>query len=184
MGYGHPSSRWDESLIEPLSATESINVGAGEQRPSDAPKQLHDSEQSALSFSFFTIKQEGWARWSLEFCWELTLTVLCLVAQLYPILCDPMDYSLPGSSVHGDSPGKNTGMGCPALLQGIFPTQGLNPGLLHCRQILYHLSHQGRPLTLTSLDKCLFSECIKSLLCMPVCQVTSVVSDSLWHHGL
>ena len=40
-----------------------------------------------------------------------------------------------------DSPGKNTGVGCHALLQGIFPTQGL--GLLHCRQILYCLSHQG-----------------------------------------
>ena len=38
---------------------------------------------------------------------------------------------------------KNTGVGCHSLYQGIFPTQGLNPGLLHCRQILYHLSHQG-----------------------------------------
>ena len=47
--------------------------------------------------------------------------------------------------VHGDSPDKNTGVGCRALLQGIFPTQGLNPSLLHCRQILYHLSHQGSP---------------------------------------
>ena len=56
-----------------------------------------------------------------------------------------MDYSLPGSSIHGDSPGKNTGVGCHVLLQGIFPTQGLNPGLLHCRQILYHLSHQESP---------------------------------------
>ena len=53
--------------------------------------------------------------------------------------------SLPGSSVHGDSPGKNTGVGCHALLQGIFPTQGSNPGLSHCRQILYQLSHQGSP---------------------------------------
>ena len=44
-----------------------------------------------------------------------------------------------------DSPGKNTGMGCYALLQGIFPTQGSNPGLWHCRQILYCLSHQGSP---------------------------------------
>ena len=44
-----------------------------------------------------------------------------------------------------DSPGKNTGVGCHALLQGIFPTQGLNPSLLLCRWILYHLSHQGRP---------------------------------------
>ena len=44
-----------------------------------------------------------------------------------------------------DSPGKNTGVGCHSLLQGIFPTQGPNPSLLHCRQILYHLSHQGSP---------------------------------------
>ena len=39
-----------------------------------------------------------------------------------------------------DSPGKNTGVGCHSLLQGIFPTQGSNLGLLHCMQILYHLS--------------------------------------------
>ena len=71
--------------------------------------------------------------------------VLHLVAQLSPTLFDPMDCSLLGSSVHGDSPGKNTGMGFHALLQGIFPTQGLNPGLPHCRWILYHLSHQGSP---------------------------------------
>ena len=46
-------------------------------------------------------------------------------------LCNPMDWSLPGSSVHGDSPGRNTGMGCPAFFQGIFPTQGSNLCLLH-----------------------------------------------------
>ena len=44
-----------------------------------------------------------------------------------------------------NSPGKNTGAGCHALHQGIFLTQGLNPGVLHFRQILYHLSHQGSP---------------------------------------
>ena len=44
-----------------------------------------------------------------------------------------------------DSPGNNTGMGCHALLQGIFPTRGSNPGLPHCRRILYRLSHQGSP---------------------------------------
>ena len=49
--------------------------------------------------------------------------VLCLVAQLGPTLCNPMICSLPGSPVHGDFPGKNTGVGCHALLQGIFPTQ-------------------------------------------------------------
>ena len=43
-----------------------------------------------------------------------------------------------------DSPGKNIVMGCHFLLQGIFLTQGSKPGLLHCRQILYQLSHQGR----------------------------------------
>ena len=44
-----------------------------------------------------------------------------------------------------NSPGQNTGVGSLSLLQGSFPTQGLNPGLPHCRQILYQLSHQGSP---------------------------------------
>ena len=43
------------------------------------------------------------------------------------------------------SPGKNTGVGCHFLLQGIVLSQGSNSGLLHCRQILYHLSHEGTP---------------------------------------
>ena len=135
------------------------------------------------------------------------LLVKVLVSQLCPTLCDPMDCSLPGSSVHGilqarilqwvaisfsrgsswprdqtrdscfagrfftiwvkkwsvnrsvmpdssqphglqptrllcpwDFPGKNTGVGSHLLLQGIFPTQGLNLGLLHCRQNLYWLN--------------------------------------------
>ena len=82
-------------------------------------------------------------------CHLLTIyphTCVCLVAQLCPTLSDLMDCSPPGSSVYGDSPGKNTGVGCHALLQGIFPTQGSNPGLLHCMWILYHLSHQGSSL--------------------------------------
>ena len=56
-----------------------------------------------------------------------------------------MDCSPSGSSVHGDSPGKNTGVGCCALLQGIFPTRGSNPGVPHYRQILCCLSQQGSP---------------------------------------
>ena len=47
-----------------------------------------------------------------------------------------------------NSPGQNTGVASLSLLQGIFPTQGLNPGLLHCRQILYQLSHKRSPRTL------------------------------------
>ena len=71
--------------------------------------------------------------------------VLCLVALSCLTLRNPMDCSPPSSSVHGDSSGKNTGVGCQALLQGIFPTEGSNPGLPHCRLILYQPSHQGSP---------------------------------------
>ena len=42
-----------------------------------------------------------------------------------------------------NSPGQNTGVGSLSLLQGVFPTQGSNPGLLHCRRILYQLRHKG-----------------------------------------
>ena len=59
------------------------------------------------------------------------------VAQSCLSLCDPMD-----CTVHGISPGQNTGVGSLSLLQGIFPTQGSNPGLRHCRWILCQLSHQ------------------------------------------
>ena len=60
------------------------------------------------------------------------------VAQLCPILCDPMDYTV-----------QNTGVGSLSLFQGIFPTQGLNQGLLHCRRILYQLSYRGSPHSLS-----------------------------------
>ena len=52
------------------------------------------------------------------------------VAQLCPTLCDPVDY------IAWNSPDQNTGVGSQSLLQGIFPTQGSNPGLPHCRQTL------------------------------------------------
>ena len=58
-------------------------------------------------------------------------------------LCNPMDCNPPGSSVHGDSPGQNTGVGYHTLVQGIFPPQGWRPGLPHCRRILSCLSHRG-----------------------------------------
>ena len=58
---------------------------------------------------------------------------------LYGIM-DPMDYMDPWNS-----PGQNTGMGSLSHFQGIFPTQGSNPGLQHCRQILYQLSHKESP---------------------------------------
>ena len=93
---------------------------------------------------------EGAGTTSEEVCWgdgiwakpEGCGKVKVLVLQSRPTLCDSMDCSTPGSSVHGYSPGKNTGMGCHFLFQGTFPTQGSNPGPPHCRQTLYHLSHQ------------------------------------------
>ena len=63
------------------------------------------------------------------------------VAQLCQTLCDPMDYIYSPCN----SPGQNTGVGSLCLLQGIFPTQGLNLSLPHCRRILYQLSHKGSP---------------------------------------
>ena len=65
----------------------------------------------------------------------------CLVTKFCPTLRNPMDCSLPGSSVPGTFPGKNARVSCQFLLQGIFLTQGSNLGLPHCRQTLYRLSH-------------------------------------------
>jgi len=67
------------------------------------------------------------------------LGVKVKVTQLCPALCNPMDCS------PWNFPGQNTGVGNCSPLQGIFPTQGSNPGLLHCKQILYQLSHQENP---------------------------------------
>ena len=71
-----------------------------------------------------------------------------LVAQACPTLCESMDCSPPSSSVPGDSPCMNIGVGCHVLFQGIFPAQGSNPGLPHWKQILYHLSYHRSPRTL------------------------------------
>ena len=61
------------------------------------------------------------------------------ITQLCPTLCDPMDGS------PWNSPGQNSGVGSLSLLQGIFPPQGSNLDLPHCRWILYQLSHKGSP---------------------------------------
>ena len=71
--------------------------------------------------------------------------------------CDPMDCSLPGSSCPWDFPGNSPGVDCHFLLQGIFPTQGLNLGLLHCKQTLYRLSQHSHNTIIRSstvLDGC------------------------------
>ena len=69
----------------------------------------------------------------------------CVSAQRVQLSCNPIDCSPPGSSVHGVFPGKNTGVGCRFLLQGIFLTQRSNLGLLHWQAHSLPLSHMGSP---------------------------------------
>ena len=107
---------------------------------------------------------------------EQYTTVLCFSCSVVSS-CDPMDCSLqsplsmafPLSSVHGDCPGKKTEVGCHALLQGIFPIQGSNPGLPHCRQILSHRSHQESLRNVPKLKKhrtqCL-KKCHQDVACL------------------
>ena len=90
-----------------------------------------------ICFHFIWINSTSFGVKLLSHGLDVCLWVRAQSLQSCPILCDPMDCSALGSSVHGDSPGKNTGVSCHALLQGIYPTQGSSPGLLHCRQILY-----------------------------------------------
>ena len=96
----------------------------------------------------------------LTFCWQelglLTTSGLGNVVQLRGLESENACCAVISDSLwsHGlwptrllcpwNSPGKNTEVGCHALLQRIFPTQGWNLGLLHCRQILYHLTHQSQ----------------------------------------
>ena len=82
--------------------------------------------------------------------WTDMCCALCLVTQSCLALCDLMDCSPPGSSVYGDSAGKNTRVGCHALLQEIVLTQGSNPPrllhLLHWQVGSLSLAPLGKPL--------------------------------------
>ena len=64
---------------------------------------------------------------------------------LNELLSDSESHSVASNSLQWNSPGQNPGVGSQSLLQEIFPTQGSNPGLLHCGQILNKPSHKGRP---------------------------------------
>ena len=101
--------------------------------PGIEPKSPALQAVSCLSGGFFT----DWAtRKALHVVKSIYLSIHTHICMSIISGCVLSHCSPVGSSVHGDSPGKNTGVGCHALLQGIFPTQGLNPGLPHCRWIL------------------------------------------------
>ena len=99
------------------------------------------TQVSCIAGGFFTV----WATREAHCIpkhYELVTFLKVKVTQSCLTLSDPMDGSPPGSSVHRDFPGKNTGVGTCSFLQRIVPTKGSNPGCPHCRQILYNLSDQ------------------------------------------
>ena len=127
---------------------------------------------------------------ALKYWEEINLSkwffLILKVAQLCPTLCNPMDYNSPWNS-----PGQNTGVDSLSLLQGIFPTQGSNPGLPHSRRILYQLSHVKR------IIRFFFPPCFNvlpwavswssyslALYFLMLLFSHSVLSNSLWPHGL
>ena len=90
-----------------------------------------------------------WWIFSISYITSNTLCVCAKSHQSCPTLLDTMDYIPPGSSVHGDPPGKNTRVGFCALLQGIFPTQGLNP----CLSCFLHWQVGSLPLAPPVLER-------------------------------
>ena len=110
------------------------------------------------------------------------MSIICAVlSRSVMSLCNPVDSRPPGSSVHGASIGKNTGVGCHALLQGIFPTQGSNPGLPHCRWILYFLSHQGGPSW--GVDYLILQICIKILVIYTYSEIVAFFFSVNFYEG-
>ena len=98
----------------------------------DAGTEPASPEAPASAGEFFTTRAT----------WE---TLVCAVASVVTDSLQPYGLSPARLLCPWDSPGKDTGVGCLALLQGIFPTQGSNLGLMHGRWILHQLSHQGSP---------------------------------------
>ena len=136
----HVQSLGREDLLEKEMATNS-SILAWKTLWTEQPGRLQSmgsqrvGHDRATSLSLFPLWFDPhchfWKNWSAS-----------EVAQWCLTLCKPMDCSPTRLLRPWDFPGKNTGVGCHFLLQEIFLTLGLNPGLLHCRQMLYRLSHR------------------------------------------
>ena len=144
-----PFSSWQDKLLSPKYGVESTKApalnGSFELRLHANLWPLWHSNIGRALLSIFL----SWCK-SFPSCVRLEnkiSQVMCakvLVAQSCPTLCDPLEPTR--LLCPWNSPDKNIGVDSHSLLQGIFPTQGWNSGfLLHCRKILYHLSHQGSP---------------------------------------
>ena len=120
----------------------------------------------------------------------LSLAFPCYFEKLYavcqscPTLCNPMDCSPSGSSVHGNFPGRNIGVDCHFFLQGIFLTQGSNLGLPSSRQILDHLTHRVR---IAIIKKSTNSKCWRGygekgnfLYCQWECKLVESLWRTVW----
>ena len=118
-------------LLDALPLNSCLQTAAG-----TIPSNIH--QLMLLRTSKDSSKWKKTQRAHFQALYNLTLKVK--VTQLSPTLRPHGLYS------PWKSPGQNTGVGSFSLLQGIFPTQGLNPGLPHCRRILYQLSHKGSPI--------------------------------------
>ena len=117
-----------------------VPFSRGSSQPRDLPNPGIKPRSPALQADSLPTELSGKPLYRVLYIYEAYFPkvkkVKVLATQLCPTLCSPMNCSPPCSSVHGDSPGKNTGVGCHARLQGIFLTRGLNRGLLHCRKCL------------------------------------------------
>ena len=112
---------------------------------------------------------------------------VCMLSRFSCVwLWDTVDCSLPGSSVQGILQARILEWVAMPSSQGIFPTQGSNPGLLHCRWILYHLSHQENPSTILQYKikvkkiKCQFLglNIVNQVWDLGICILTSSLSNS------
>ena len=128
-----PDSRWVKLYsrnLGPLELPAPMTTGILSQRHSVLPlPSLSDLLLAQWILSNLLLRDD-WKSSTYFSTWNSFVRV----AQSCPTLCDPMDCSLPGSSIHGIL--QNPGVGCHFLFQGIFPTQGSKPGLPHWRQTL------------------------------------------------
>ena len=112
---------------------------------------------------------------------ELTRVIVVILTQctcakslqLCPTLCDPMDYSPSGSSVHGILQARMLEWVAISSSRGIFLSQGSNSGLPHCRQILYCLSHQGSPYLKLFIVRQIKQDFIDVIIVFPRCGLSS-----------
>ena len=114
-----------------------------------------DNTQGDSGFIWWTTPSPWLVTWNRPTAPPWTVTSFLLHCQVkWKSLSRVWLFATPWTIQSWNSPGQNTGVGSLSLLQGIFPTQGLNPDLLHCRWILYQLSHKGSPCKLSSLFHC------------------------------